>query len=349
MMKKPLKKLVFKEEIMNDKEKQRIFDTLNTHLQYVYDLGINEDRVLGIFLYGSQNYGTNKPDSDVDVKVVVLPPFEDFCLKSTNPYTKEFELPSGEHINIKDIRIYRDNILKQNINSVETLFTEFYILNPKYETLFNEYLVANREYISKINRSKAVMSISHQALHTLSQSKGDVKKFYNAARLKFFLEKYVKDVPYEECLRPQGEEYEYLMSLRAKEGTDEVIAEEDIIELSQFFKDYIEKYKVISSPRANKGLLSLDTGVIEIIKIEMFFKNVKGLQRAYYSIIHEIGEEGNVTISKLVDEYRISRPVYNNLLAKLKENDVAEVVSMGAKGTYIKVTQPELKAEAMNI
>ena len=348
---------------MDDKEKQRIFDTLNTHLQYVYDLGIDEDRILGIFLYGSQNYGTSKPNSDIDVKVVVLPPFEDFCLKSTNPYTKEFELPSGEHINIKDIRIYRDNILKQNINSVETLFTEFYILNPKYETLFNEYLVANREYISKINRSKAVMSISHQALHTLSQSKGDIKKFYNAARLKFFLEKYVKDVPYEECLRPQGEEYEYLMSLRAKEGTDEVIAEEDITELSQFFKDYIEKYKLITSPKANKGLPALDTGVIEIIKYsfkdmadeeeiskkEFFAKLTNAEERAYYSIIHEIGEEGNVTISKLVDEHRISRPVYNNLLAKLKENDVAEVVSMGAKGTYIKVTQPELKAEAMNL
>ena len=362
MMKKRSKKRVFKEDGMDTKEKQKIFDTLNEHLKQVRNLGINDDRILGIFLYGSQNYGTNKPTSDIDSKVIVLPSFEDFCLQPKNIYSKELETPKGEHINVKDIRIYRDNILKQNINSVETLFTEFYILNPKYEQLFNEYLINNRENISKINRSKAVMSIGHQAIHTLSQKLGDAKKFYNAVRLLYFLEDYVNDIPYMDCLQQKGVKLNHLMSLRSREGKD-TISEEDINSLIKMFKDLMEKYKNLPSPRANKGLLALDTGVIEILKHsfrdsgideeeiskkEFFSKLTNAEERAYYSIINEIGDEGNVTIAKLVDEHRISRPVYNNLLAKLKEHDVAEVINMGAKGTYIKVIQTELKAEAMN-
>lgn len=347
---------------MNVEEKQRIFDTLNSHLAYAYEMGINEENVLGIFLYGSQNYGTSKPNSDVDSKIIVIPSFEDFCLRPNNLIAKELQMPSGEHINVKDIRIFRDNILKQNINSVEILFTEFFILNPKYEQLFNEYLVFNRENISKINRTRAVESIGHQALHTLSQKPGDPKKFYNANRLLYFLKKYIQDTPYEDCLKAKGEEYDYLMSIRTKEGKEE-ISEEEISKLAQSIKDFMEQNKKLNSPRANKGLLALDTGVIEILKYsfkgyasdeeiskkEFFAKLTNAEERAYYSIIDEIGDEGNVVISRLVDKTRISRPVYNNLLAKLKENDVAEIVNMGAKGTHIQITQTELKAEAMNI
>ena len=51
----------------------------------------------------------------------------------------------------------------------------------------------------------------------------------------------------------------------------------------------------------------------------------------------------------MIEKYSISRPVYNNLLSKLKEYNIAEVVSQGMKGTYIKFTQSEIKAEAMKL
>ncbi len=103
-------------------------------------------------------------------------------------------------------------------------------------------------------------------------------------------------------------------------------------------------------------------GIVEILKYSFmedklgniskkeFFKQLTNAEiKAYYSIIKEIGEEGNITISKLVEKNTISRSVYNNLIAKMKENKIAFILNMGMKGTYIKITEPELRAEAFNI
>ena len=38
---------------------------------------IPEDRIVGVFLQGSQNYGLDIPGSDVDSKCIVLPTLED--------------------------------------------------------------------------------------------------------------------------------------------------------------------------------------------------------------------------------------------------------------------------------
>lgn len=36
-----------------------------------------EDRIVGIFLQGSQNYGLDLPTSDVDTKLIVVPTFQE--------------------------------------------------------------------------------------------------------------------------------------------------------------------------------------------------------------------------------------------------------------------------------
>ena len=46
-----------------------------------------EDNVLGVFLYGSQNYHTDTKDSDVDTKAILIPTLEDLCLR--RPVSKE--------------------------------------------------------------------------------------------------------------------------------------------------------------------------------------------------------------------------------------------------------------------
>lgn len=359
-MKNLLKLLALKRYNMIKKEK--ILKTLNEHLEYAKaHLGLAEDRVIGIFLYGSQNYGTDIPQSDIDSKIIVLPSFEDFCLRRNNLYSKELILEDGSHIDVKDIRLYRENLLKQNINFVELLFTEYRVMNPLYENLFDEYFVANREDISKLNRQKAILSMGHQAIHTLKQGLDDDKKLYNGHRLLFFLQKYVTDKPYLECLKPSGAYHSALMEMRA--GTfdyaqPKLDAGKNLVsELENFMIEYEE----IDSPRAEAGITALDRGVVEILRKsfnpakeeeisrEDFFSHLTNAEiRAYYSIIRQIHAEGNVTISKLVQANSISRPVYNNLLTKMKEHNIAEISNMGAKGTYIRINQAELKAEALN-
>ena len=40
---------------------------------------IPEDRIVGVFLYGSQNYNMDGPNSDVDTKCLVVPSFEEIA------------------------------------------------------------------------------------------------------------------------------------------------------------------------------------------------------------------------------------------------------------------------------
>lgn len=342
--------------------KEKIMKRLQEHLNYVISLGYNEERILGIFLYGSQNYGFANDNSDIDSKVIILPSFSDFCLK---PKMVSVEAHMDEeHIDIKDIRLLRENFMKQNINFTELLFTEYRILNPKYEDLFNLYFVSQRENIVRFDRAKTIKSIGEQLRHTVKQNPTDNKKLYNAKRLFFFLQNYLKDKPYLECIQPTGEAYEYLWNL--KYGKLDICADDEAKrkiaeDLYERTGELMETYNEIDSPCKEKAQTALDTGVIEILKSSFeevpkeecskkdFLKQLTHAEeRAYYSIVSEIHEEGNITISKLVEKNKISRPVYNNLLVKMKENKIANIVNMGMKGTYIKILQSELKAEAID-
>ena len=344
--------------------KEKILKRLKEQLDYVIQLGYNEERILGIFLYGSQNYGFANENSDIDSKVIILPSFSDFCLKSKNLVSVEAHMENGEHIDIKDIRLLRENFMKQNINFTELLFTEYKILNPVYEDLFNFYFISQRENIVRFDQAKTIKSIGRQLQHTLGQGPTDNKKLYNSKRLFFFLSNYIQGKPYLECLQPKGEEHEYLWNL--KYGLLDICSDDEAkkkiaVDLYQRVDFLLDSYSNIESPLQSKAQEALDTGVIEILKKSFneiskeecskkdFFKQLTHAEeRAYYSIVSEIHAEGNITISKLVEKNRISRPVYNNLLVKMKENKIANIVNMGMKGTYIKILQPELKAEAID-
>ena len=57
---------------------------------------------------------------------------------------------------------------------------------------------------------------------------------------------------------------------------------------------------------------------------------------ALSAIIQEIGQEGNISVVKMVQKAGVSRPVFDNLLTKLKNYEVAEIANQGVKGTNIK-------------
>ena len=51
--------------------------------------------------------------------------------------------------------------------------------------------------------------------------------------------------------------------------------------------------------------------------------------------------EGNISISKILLETSISRPVFKNLLRKMEECNYAQIENQGVKGTYIKFLEEE--------
>ena len=193
-----------------------------------------EDRIVGIFLQGSQNYDLDLPTSDVDTKLIVVPTFEDIAL-NRKPVSTTHIRDNDEHIDFKDIRLYFQCFTKQNLNFLEILFTDYYIINPLYEAQWNR-LVAAREEIAHMNPYRAVKSMKGVALekfHAMEHpypSKLDLiekygfdgKQVHHLIRVDDYLARYINSVPYKECLKPSPSLVDHMMAYKRHEIDIEV-------------------------------------------------------------------------------------------------------------------------------
>lgn len=188
---------------------------------------IPEDRIVGVFLQGSQNYGLDIPGSDVDSKCIVLPTLEDICF-AKKPISTTHVRENDEHIDLKDIRLMFQTFRKQNMNFVEILFTEYKIINPLYEDLWNE-LIAQNELIGRYNPHKAVSTmkgIASEKYHALEHRYPsrvavidkfggyDSKQLHHLIRIYDFITNFIEGKEYSICLRPKEEMAKYLKAIK---------------------------------------------------------------------------------------------------------------------------------------
>ena len=122
----------------------------------------NSNRIVGIFLQGSQNYGLDYEGSDIDTKLIIVPTFEQIAFNK-QPCSTTHIRNNDEHIDFKDIRLYMQTFRKQNLNFLEILFTDFKYINEEYAPYWN-ILVENREKIARYNLYQAVKSMKGIAL-----------------------------------------------------------------------------------------------------------------------------------------------------------------------------------------
>ena len=127
------------------------------------------ERIIGVFLQGSQNYFMDDENSDVDTKCLIVPSLDEIVLAKQPVsvthcivdgklvYTEE-EKMGAEHCDAKDIRLYWKTLLKANINFLEILFTDHYIINSMYEDFWNEIL-SMREMIAYVNPLAAIKAM----------------------------------------------------------------------------------------------------------------------------------------------------------------------------------------------
>lgn len=198
-------------------------------LQEHYDEALEyfpENRIVGIFLQGSQNYGLDYEGSDIDTKLIVVPSLEDIVLNK-KPVSTTHVRANDEHIDFKDVRLYMDTFKKQNLNFLEILFTPFRIINPMYADEWNR-LVEAREEIARMNEFRAVKSMKGIALekfHAMEHrypSKIDIideygydgKQVSHLIRVDDYLERYIKGERYESCLRPTDSKKDEIMKFK---------------------------------------------------------------------------------------------------------------------------------------
>ena len=188
-----------------------IMEQLNRHYQEALTL-FPEDRIVGVFLQGSQNYGLDYKGSDIDTKCIILPTLEDLIF-NRKPVSTTHVLPNEEHLDLKDVRLYFQTFRKQNLNFMEILFTKYKIVNPTYEYFWDK-LVANNEMIARYNPVGAVKTMKGIAMEKyhamehrypskveLIDSIGyDPKQLHHLLRVEEYLYRYISGELYEDCL-----------------------------------------------------------------------------------------------------------------------------------------------------
>ena len=188
-------------------------DRVREHLEEAFE-HFPEDRVVGIFLQGSQNYGLEIPGSDVDTKLIVTPTFKDIAMNH-KPISTTHVRANEEHTDWKDIRLYIQTFRKQNLNFLEILYTDFAIVNPIYAKQWNR-LVELREAITHFNPYRSVQSMKGIALEkyhameheypskieVLKKYGYDPKQLHHLVRVEDYLGRYINGESYESCLDP---------------------------------------------------------------------------------------------------------------------------------------------------
>lgn len=201
--------------------KTRIKEHYKESLQY-----FPESRIVGIFYQGSANYGLDYENSDVDTKLIVTPSFKDICLNK-KPISTTHVRANDEHTDWKDIRLYMETFRKQNLNFLEILFTDFYLLNPNYEEQWVR-LKSKREEIARMNEFRAVKSmkgIAMEKYHAMEHrypAKAEIvdkygydgKQVSHLLRVDDYLERYIAGESYLTCLHPTDSKYKRIMDYK---------------------------------------------------------------------------------------------------------------------------------------
>jgi hypothetical protein len=162
----------------------------------------------------------------VDTKLIVVPTFDDLAFNK-QPVSTTFIRENNEHTDDKDIRLYIETFRKQNLNFLEILFTDYYILNDLYKDEWMR-LVEHREEIAHYDFLRAVVSMRGIAMNKFVALKKDLpsthddiqkygycmKQLHHLVRIDEYLERYIAGESYEKCLRPHDPEY--LISLKTE-------------------------------------------------------------------------------------------------------------------------------------
>lgn len=199
---------------------QFIMSCVQEHYDEAVSLGYE---VVGVFLQGSQNYNcdiySDSYTSDVDTKAIILPSLDDI-VKGTSPFSHTHVRENDEHIDIKDIRVMFEMFKKQNSSYLEILFTDYKIINPKYEDLMAELLNA-AESIARLHYNQALRCFSGMSMEKLKALEHpyptikakidkygyDPKQLHHILRLNDFVKRYTQGESFKSCLKPTNINY----------------------------------------------------------------------------------------------------------------------------------------------
>ena len=106
---------------------ENVFNQMMRHKKFAESKGYD---VILASAYGSQNYALETEESDVDSYLIVMPSLEDLAL-NRKPVSKELMyvdengVPNGEHVAIKDFRVFVEALMNADFHALEVVSSKY--------------------------------------------------------------------------------------------------------------------------------------------------------------------------------------------------------------------------------
>lgn len=330
--------------------KTKIQGILEEELNYLY-FTLSEKHTLGIFTHGLLNYGFAEREEDIELITFYIPSFEEMCILPTH-MEPEYIVHKNRKIRKVDFRLLYYFMNNQNSTVMEALFSDYFIINPRYEKMFKKYIQMNKEGLYRCDPKAKVEDIvarATKAIEDYLHAKRGNEALFEACRLRIACRLYLDGVSCENCIYLKRDYHiNYLWQIKRAELIP------DIDEIRSDLANFLEEAKNLKINNVYRDLIK--TSVKEIIKVALtdmiqdrdFKETLTDMEKQALNIILDNLEdrhEGNISISQLVAASNISRPVFKNVLQKMKENLIAEIENKGVKGTYVKIIDGILLSE----
>lgn len=312
---------------MNQISDEIIMDkVMNVYTQYIQQYSNNN--ILGVFLLGRFNYGWGRTENDYKFVVLYLPTFENLCTS----FPKNVE---KNEIHFIDIRYLYNATKDADWSCIELLFAKYRYINPKYEYIFKKAFDDKKELIARYNEQKRLDMAYVNAVKAFANN-----DFFEVARLYLGAKNYSQ--PKSLC-----EDSFHLKNIVDISFLDTIEKEQKLDSGLMLLNEMVIMVEK-ANPRTNlEAEAALKEGIVACISAALnqgvsadSFKNTLTAteQKAFVSILSKLENgEGNISISKIIEETKISRPVYKNLFTKMEKAKVAEINNQGVKGMLIKM------------
>jgi len=157
-----------------------VMSAVKHHHRLVEDKGFE---VVMTVLIGSQNYGLDTENSDIDTFSFILPSATDLAVAAA-PKSGEFEVEDGKCM-YKDIRLALNLLKKTSPNSVECFLGKYRYYNPVYADILEKYLDNETilNYMIHCNYSHMLYAMAGMAHQLTKRNMPAGKRYSHALRL----------------------------------------------------------------------------------------------------------------------------------------------------------------------
>lgn len=302
--------------------------------------GIEDKKLMGIFAIGKTCYDFVYSIDDIELMCYYIPSFEELCLNTYKfNYCEKFC-----DVKMIDFRYVYNLLLEQDRIAMEATYTDYKIINEPYKQSFEKYVLQNKEILFHYNNEARIRNATERAISlinkyttTFNQNELSTNDLFEICRIRIACELLLSGTSVENCINLKKDYHiNYLTDIldeKIKPNLDEL--ENELYELQERSKAFV----TVESTKDLMQELLFNLYTIGLTKQRDFSKMLTKTEQDAFNIIKDNLDNGSgyISVSQLTENNAISRPVFKNVLQKMKDSKVAIVENKGVKGTYIQI------------